>query len=125
MFPSASCQMTSKIASAGASAKAILTSPWGSPSRSRSSRSARWDGWWTVGSARGRGSRWWAPRSAGSAGFFASYIAGGGARKGGTRPPAPAPLAWGGGGGGGGWGGAGWGGGGGGGGGGRGRGGGG
>src|SRR5438132_8149255 len=41
MFPSASCQTTSKIVSAGASAKAILTSPWGSASRSRSSASAR------------------------------------------------------------------------------------
>src|SRR2546430_17451119 len=108
MFPSASCQMTSKIASAGASAKAILTSPWGSPSRSRSSRSARWDGWWTVGSARGRGSRWWAPRSAGSAGVFApSFPRGGGRRGGGRPPPAGPPGGGGGGGGGGGWGGGG------------------
>src|SRR2546422_3116785 len=107
MFPSASCQMTSKIASAGASAKAILTSPWGSPSRSRSSPSARWDGWWTVGSARGRGSRWWAPRSAGLGGACRCSFSGWGPRRGGSRPPPPPPPAGGGGGGGGGWGGGG------------------
>src|SRR5437660_5711731 len=100
MFPSASCQMTSKIASAGASAKAILTSPWGSPSRSRSSRSARWDGWWTVGSARGRGSRWWALRSAGSAGSWPSTIACSATRSGEALPCAAAPWAGAGGGGG-------------------------